>query len=106
MFTRISPDTSETVTIRFEGQELNVRKGLTIAAALLESGISHFRDTPVTNAPRAPYCMMGVCFECLVIVDGMANQQSCMTQVKDGMSIKRQTGAACVTAENLSGAKD
>jgi len=106
MFIRTSSDTAETVTIHFEGRDLNVRKGLTIAAALLESGINHFRDTPVTNSPRAPYCMMGVCFECLIVVDGMANQQSCMTQVQNGMRIERQSGAADVIGESHSEAKE
>ena len=106
MFTRISPDIAETVTIQFEGRDLKVRKGLTIAAALLESGISHFRETPVTNSPRAPYCMMGVCFECLVVVDAMANQQSCMMQVQDGMKIERQTGVADVMGESHSEAQE
>jgi predicted molibdopterin-dependent oxidoreductase YjgC len=37
--------------------------------------------------------MMGVCFECLVEIDGVANRQACMTEVRDGMRIKRQSGA-------------
>ncbi|RZV48935.1 MAG: (2Fe-2S)-binding protein, partial [Pseudomonadales bacterium] len=44
--------------------------------------------------PRAPYCMMGVCFECLVEIDGVPNCQSCRVSVKEGMQICRQQGAA------------
>jgi predicted molibdopterin-dependent oxidoreductase YjgC len=36
--------------------------------------------------------MMGVCFECLVEIDGSPNHQACMTTVRDGMSIKIQKG--------------
>jgi NADH dehydrogenase/NADH:ubiquinone oxidoreductase subunit G len=36
--------------------------------------------------------MMGVCFECLVEIDGVPNQQACMTPVRSGMRIKLQKG--------------
>jgi len=106
MFTRTTSDNAEMVTISFEGREFSVRKGLTIAAALLESGITHFRETPVSRSPRAPFCMMGACFDCLVVVDGMANQQSCMTRVRAGMNIERQSGVADVIDKNESQAED
>jgi len=51
------------------------------------------RETAVSAAPRAPYCLMGVCFDCLVDIDGMPNRQACMTIVRDGMRISRQRGA-------------
>jgi predicted molibdopterin-dependent oxidoreductase YjgC len=47
----------------------------------------------VSGEPRAPYCMMGVCFECLVEVDGVPNVQACMTSVREGMTVRRQHGA-------------
>ena len=92
MFTRIVDKPADTVTITFEGRELQARKGLSVAAALLEHGVGHFRNTPVSNSPRAPYCMMGVCFDCLVVIDGIANCQACLIEVLDGMRISRQTG--------------
>lgn len=100
MFARIGSGDARMVTVNFEGRELRVRAGLTVAAALLEAGITHFRNTPVTGAPRGPYCMMGVCFDCLLVIDGMANQQSCMLEVREGMRIERQSGAAAVYAED------
>ena len=48
------------------------------------------RTTPVSQSPRAPYCMMGVCFECLVEIDGQGSVQSCLTPVAAGMRIARQ----------------
>ncbi len=94
MFTRVTSDEVQTITIQFEGETLNVRKGINVAAALLEAGTSYFRETPVSGTPRAPFCMMGVCFDCLLIIDDMSNQQSCMVEVREGMQIKRQTGIA------------
>lgn len=70
---------------------MQFRKGLSVAAALLAAGINHFRDTPTNGAPRAAFCMMGACFDCLLVIDGTANQQSCMILVREGMQIERQS---------------
>jgi predicted molibdopterin-dependent oxidoreductase YjgC len=48
------------------------------------------RASPVSGAPRAPYCLMGVCFECLVEVDGVRDRQACLTTIRDGMRVRRQ----------------
>ena len=80
------------IAIEFEGRVLQVAPHDSVAAALLTAGIEHTRTTPVTGAPRAPYCMMGVCFDCLVEIDGMPNRQACMTRVREGMKIRRQDG--------------
>ncbi|WP_455913505.1 (2Fe-2S)-binding protein [Pseudomonas syringae] len=92
------PVTSEvrstrTVSLSFNDQSLEVPAGISVAAALLMSGINRFRATPVSESPRAPYCMMGVCFECLVDIDGVPNRQSCLIEVADGMRIRSQEGA-------------
>ena len=93
--TELAPATA-TVTVRFEDQPICVPAGLSIAAALLLKGAGPFRTTPVTQSPRAPYCMMGVCFECLVEVDGKPSRQACLTTVRDGMVIRRQQGASAL----------
>jgi predicted molibdopterin-dependent oxidoreductase YjgC len=81
------------VTLQFEGRPLAAPEGVSVAAALLLGGAGPFRTTPVTSAPRAPFCMMGVCFDCLVEVDGAPNRQACLTPVREGMVIRRQDGA-------------
>jgi hypothetical protein len=81
------------VDIWFNDQPLSVPGGRSVAAALLASGVSRFRATPVSGAPRAPFCMMGACFECLVEIDGVPSRQSCMVEVKAGMRIRSQEGA-------------
>ena len=50
-------------------------------------GCSNTRTTPVTGQPRAPYCLMGVCFECLVEIDNIPNCQACMVTVRPGVSV-------------------
>ncbi len=88
-----SNDTVSTVTIEFEGEPLLARPGETVAAALLAQNQWTFRTTPVSGAARGPFCMMGICFDCLVEIDGVANRQACMTVVRNGMRVKRQQGA-------------
>lgn len=82
------------VRLTWEGEEIHAAPGDTLAAALLAAGVDVFRATPVSAAPRAPFCMMGACFECLVNVDGRPAVQACMTEVRDGMAVRRQLGAA------------
>lgn len=81
------------VAIWFNDQLLTVPDGRSVAAALLAAGVSRFRATPVSGAPRAPFCMMGACFECLVEIDGVPSRQACMVEVKAGMRIHSQEGA-------------
>jgi predicted molibdopterin-dependent oxidoreductase YjgC len=81
------------LTIWFDDRPIRVRAGDSIAVALLSAGITTTRTTPVSGAPRGPYCLMGACFECLAVVDGRANVQTCMTPVRDGMRVRRQQGA-------------
>jgi predicted molibdopterin-dependent oxidoreductase YjgC len=82
------------IQIWFNDQLLNVPSGRSVAAALLAAGVQRFRATPVSGAPRAPYCMMGACFECLVEIDGVPSRQSCLVTVRDGMRIHSQEGAS------------
>jgi predicted molibdopterin-dependent oxidoreductase YjgC len=81
------------VTITFDGKVVKAPAGISVAAALLVGGVHDFRSSVVGQVPRAPYCMMGVCFECLVEIDGVPSRQSCLISVRDGMEVKRQIGA-------------
>ena len=81
------------VRIAFEDRPLTVPAGVSLAAALLANDVGHTRESPVNGRPGAPYCMMGVCFECLVEIDGVPNRQSCLIEVREGMRIRSQEGA-------------
>ena len=82
------------VPLTIDGAPFVARAGDTVAAALLAAGVQVFRTTPVSAAPRGPYCLMGTCFECLVEIDGEPNRQACMTPVAPGMRVAVQRGAA------------
>ena len=62
--------------------------GMNLAAALLGAGKRAFRATPVSGAPRGPFCMMGACFDCLVEIDGVT-VQACQEQVRAGLVVGR-----------------
>lgn len=92
LFRPISNAADAFVDIEFDGRPLKVPAQGSVAAALLAAGVSRFRATPVSGAPRGPYCMMGVCFECLLEIDGVGHRQSCLIPVQAGMKIRSQEG--------------
>jgi predicted molibdopterin-dependent oxidoreductase YjgC len=77
----------EQITIYVDEQPIEAYLGETIAAAMIAAGIRQFRHTKKNGDPRGIYCGMGVCYECLVNVDGTHNVRACMTPVADGMKV-------------------
>ena len=75
------------VPVTFDGRALHLPDGANLAAALLAAGVDVFRQTPVSGAPRGPFCMMGACFDCLVEIDGVV-RQACMVEVAAGLAIR------------------
>lgn len=99
-FKRLPSSAADMVSFRVEGQIVTARAGESVAAAVLAAGLGPTRTTPVSDSPRAPYCMMGACFECLMVIDGQPNTQGCMTPVAEGMVVGFQHGARAVTEES------
>ena len=91
MFKRLD-ESGTTLSFTVDGQPIRARTGDTVAAAMLAAGIDHCRTTPVSGAPRAPYCLMGVCFDCLVTIDGVGSRQACLVPVQQGMNVETQQG--------------
>ena len=91
VFSKINiTDQRATVTVEIDGRTVTCRKGDTVAAAVMLADDGPYRRNPVSGAAREPYCMMGICFECLIEIDGVANQQGCLRTVEPGMRIRRQ----------------
>ena len=87
------PDTPDSrVTVFVNGTAAEVPLGSTAAAAMLMHADGATRTSVVSGEGRAPYCMMGVCFECLLEINDEPNQQGCLVTVTDGMRINRQLG--------------
>jgi predicted molibdopterin-dependent oxidoreductase YjgC len=92
MFRRFTDRPEQGVTITVDGREISANATDSVAAAMFAAGITTCRTTVVAARARGPYCMMGVCFDCLVIVDGVGSRQGCMTRVRDGMVVESQKG--------------
>jgi predicted molibdopterin-dependent oxidoreductase YjgC len=90
-FKRVHDAPMRRISVTVDGSPFEAQAGDTVAAVLLVAGGGPTRVSNATGTPRAPYCMMGVCFECLVTIDGVGNRQGCLVPVVDGMRIERQT---------------
>lgn len=87
MFRQLADD-DPIVTIFLDGEAISARAGEPVAMALLRHGISSFHDGPKTG-PRGPYCMMGVCYDCILDSETEKATQSCQLMAEDGMKLFR-----------------
>lgn len=81
-------ESGQAITIFVDGERLQVHPGETVAGALLAAGRRAWRRTRNQGAPRGLFCGMGVCFDCLVQVDGEPYVRACMTLVAEGMEVE------------------
>ncbi len=79
------------VKIFIDGRRVDAFEGESVAAVMMVDGEVAMRTT-IDGEPRGVFCGMGVCFDCLVVVDDVPNTRACMTWVKEGMQIKSQRG--------------
>ncbi|MGH6653606.1 MAG: (2Fe-2S)-binding protein [Actinocrinis sp.] len=84
------PDAAFTLSV--DGREIEALFGHTIAAALWREGIVSWRRTRVDDEPRGVFCGIGVCFDCLVTVNGRPNQRACITAARPGDVVTTQEG--------------
>ncbi len=93
MFRRL-PDAAPAREVPFilDGEPARGREGDTVAAALLALGRRSFRRTAVSGAERGPWCLMGVCHDCLVVIDGKGNAQACLVPLRAGMAVETGQG--------------
>ena len=92
MFRKLLESGDGSISITVDGETVRAEQGESVAAALLRQPEVWTRLNPVSLTRRAPYCMMGVCFECVAEIDGVAGVQTCLRPVCDGMRIVRQLG--------------
>ena len=87
MSERAGTDTRAPVRLTFAGQPIEARAGDTVAMALWAAEQRELRHSSRLGAPRAVFCNMGICYECLVRIDG-TTVRACTTVVRDGMQIE------------------
>jgi predicted molibdopterin-dependent oxidoreductase YjgC len=94
MFRKLHEPADPAVTMSIDGVSVRAEVGESVAAVLLRNEPFHARESPTGCGKRAPYCLMGICFECLVIVDGTTTVRACTVVARDGMRIERKRGGA------------
>ncbi len=77
----------EEFTIKVDGQSLRAKTGQTVAAVLLAAGRLAWNCSPA-GAPRGVFCGMGVCYDCVVTIDGLPDQRACITPALPGMQVE------------------
>lgn len=87
-----------TVKVVLDGRSVSLPEGMSVAAGLLGIGEIISRISPSSHKPCSPHCLMGVCYECLMEIDGI-KRQACMTDVREGMVINRYLRAPDETKE-------
>ncbi len=81
------------VKITVNGVVITAIEGEPIVSALIAAGIMTFRETRVLKEPRGYFCGIGLCSDCMMVVDGVPNVRTCITPVRDGMTIETQLGS-------------
>jgi predicted molibdopterin-dependent oxidoreductase YjgC len=94
MFRILEDRKFESIEIVLDGDAVSVPRGASVAAAMLQLDALPTGQTPISASARAPYCLMGVCFQCLMEIDGIANQRACVVEVQPGMQVRRQSGVS------------
>jgi predicted molibdopterin-dependent oxidoreductase YjgC len=85
-FERLPVDAPEILNIDIDGRTCVVDARWSVAAALVAHGYTACRRN-AAGQPRGPFCLSGVCFECLVRIDGVPGRQACLTPVAPGMKV-------------------
>jgi len=80
------------IEIIVDGRTVRAFEGESVAAALLAAGKRALRTTSRRGEPRGMYCGIGLCFDCVMTIDGQPNVRTCRTLVRAGMRVNSQSG--------------
>jgi len=78
------------LTITLDGEPFAGTEGQTIAGMLLAARRPSWRTTSAGSAPRGVFCGIGVCFDCLVTVNGARDVRACLRRAADGDVVRTQ----------------
>jgi aerobic-type carbon monoxide dehydrogenase small subunit (CoxS/CutS family) len=81
------------IEFTFDGEKITAITGQSVAAALLAANQRALRKTRFNNNERGVFCGIGVCFDCLVVIDGITNQRACLIEARPGMKVQTQVGS-------------
>lgn len=84
----VRPAAEPTGSVTVDGEPVPLRAGETVAACLLAADRLTLRRTRHGHRPRGVFCGIGVCFDCLVTVNGVAGVRACLRQASSGDRIE------------------
>lgn len=79
---------SDRINLTIDGAPLTATAGQSVGAALIDAGIRSWRTTRHGGRPRGLFCGIGICFDCLLTIDGRPNQRACLVTARDGMTLE------------------
>ena len=78
---------NQKISFTFNGEIFTCESGQSVAAALISVENRELRRTRFENEPRSIFCGIGICYDCVVVINGVANQRSCLVEAKEGMKV-------------------
>lgn len=92
MVTRLVPPASDpvepgaftSITITLNGESVSGVLGQTLAGVMLGANVLAWRTTRRQGRPRGAFCGIGVCFDCLVEVNGQRDVRACQRRAASG----------------------
>lgn len=88
------PEKGKKIKFIFDGKEVEGYAGEPIAEALRATGLMVHRYTKKHHKPRGIFCAIGRCTDCVMVVDGVPNTRTCITPLKEGMTVETQYGVS------------
>jgi hypothetical protein len=79
-------------TVSVDGRTVTAAPGQTVAALLIALGRDSWHTTRRDGRPRGVFCGIGVCFDCLVVVNGIPDIRACQRALAPGDVIRAQHG--------------
>lgn len=76
---------NQKITVYINGLRVTARAGQSVHAVLLAAGFKALRQAG--TVPRGVFCGMGICYDCLVSINGQPKQRACMALAADQMEI-------------------
>lgn len=84
----MSADIPGESSFSFDGSAVPFRPGQTVGGALAASGVVSWRTTRGSGEPRGLFCGIGVCYDCLLSVDGQRSQRACVAPARPGQDVR------------------
>ena len=79
---------NDRISFTLDGAPITATPGQSVGAALTDAGIRSWRTTRHGERPRGLFCGIGICFDCLLTVDGQPNQRACLVPARAGMAVE------------------